>query len=171
MTDAAAASSTTTSSMTTASMVAWRQASYGGPEVVKRERMPVPQPGAGEVLLRVRATALHAGDVHIMRGEPVLVRAFFGLRRPRIATRGMDVAGTVVTVGMGVTGLTVGDEVVGELPGGGLAEYVIAPAARVVTRPESIDAVTRPRSPSPRARPGRRSIWRAIGWGRRDASS
>lgn len=137
MTDAAAVSSTTTSSM-----AAWRQASYGGPEVVKRERMPVPRPGAGEVLLRVRATALHAGDVHVMRGEPVLVRAFFGLRRPRIATRGMDVAGTVVGLGPGVAGLAVGDEVVGELPGGGLAEYVIAPAARVVTRPESIDAVT-----------------------------
>ncbi|WP_100812784.1 MULTISPECIES: NAD(P)-dependent alcohol dehydrogenase [unclassified Microbacterium] len=131
-----------TDAVDTSSMAAWWQSAYGGPEVVKRERTPVPEPGAGEVLLRVRATALHAGDVHVMRGEPVLVRAFFGLRRPRIATRGMDVAGTVVGLGPGVAGLAVGDEVVGEIPGGGLAEYVIAPAARVVARPESIDAVT-----------------------------
>jgi NADPH:quinone reductase-like Zn-dependent oxidoreductase len=121
-------------------MTAWRQSAYGGPEVVRAARVPVPEPGAGEVLLAVRATALHAGDVHVMRGEPLLVRAFFGLGGPRIATRGMDVAGTVVAIGPGVDLLSVGDEVVGELPGGGLAEYAIAPAARLVPRPDSVDA-------------------------------
>lgn len=124
------------------SMTAWRQSRYGGPEVARPDSVAVPQPGRGEVLLRVRATALHAGDVHIMHGDPLLVRVFFGLTRPRIATRGMDVAGTVVAVGPGTDTLTVGDEVVGELPGGGLAEYVIARAERVVARPESVDAVT-----------------------------
>ena len=122
-------------------MTAWRQPAYGGPETVQSARVPVPEPGAGEVLVRVRATALHAGDVHIMRGEPLLVRAFFGLRGPKIATRGMDVAGTVAAIGPGVDAPAVGDEVVGELPGGGLAEYAIAPAARVVARPAAIDTV------------------------------
>ena len=130
MTDAAA----------TSSMSAWRQSAYGGAAVVSSARVAVPAPGAGEVLLRVRATGLHAGDVHIMRGEPLLLRAFFGLRRPRVATRGMDVAGTVVALGPGVEGVATGDEVVGELPGGGLAEYVIAPVARVVPLPQSADA-------------------------------
>ncbi|MDO8384583.1 MAG: NAD(P)-dependent alcohol dehydrogenase [Microbacterium sp.] len=122
-------------------MTAWRQTAYGGPETVQSARIPVPRPGAGEVLVRVRATALHAGDVHIMRGEPLLVRAFFGLRGPKVVTRGMDVAGTVVAVGPGVGALAVDDEVVGELPGGGLAEYAMAPVARVVARPATIDAV------------------------------
>ncbi|WP_458042668.1 MULTISPECIES: NAD(P)-dependent alcohol dehydrogenase [Bacteria] len=126
-------------------MTAWRQAAYGGPDTVQSARVEVPEPRAGEVLVRVRATALHAGDVHIMRGEPLLVRVFFGLRGPRVATRGMDVAGTVVAVGPGTgtvgAALALGDEVVGELPGGGLAEYAIAPAASVVPRPESVDAV------------------------------
>lgn len=124
-------------------MTAWRQPAYGGPETVQSVRVPVPEPGAGEVLVRVRATALHAGDVHIMRGEPLLVRVFFGLRGPKVATRGMDVAGTVAAIGpgAGVDAPAVGDEVVGELPGGGLAEYAIAPVARVVARPAAIDAV------------------------------
>ena len=122
-------------------MSAWRQSTYGGPGVVAFERVAVPEPGQGEVLLRVRATALHAGDVHIMRGDPLLVRAFFGPTRPRIATRGMDVAGTVVAVGPGVDTPAVGDEVVGELPGGGLADYVVARSPRVVARPHAVDAV------------------------------
>lgn len=124
-----------------ATMTAWCQAAYGGPEIVQSARVPVPEPGAGEVLVRVHATALHAGDAHIMRGEPLLVRLFFGLRGPRVATRGMDVAGTVVAVGPGVVEVGAGDEVVGELPGGGLAEYAIAPAARVVARAAAIDEV------------------------------
>ncbi len=126
----------------TTSMSAWRQSTYGGPEVVTLDRVAVPEPRAGEVLPRVRAAALHAGDVHIMHGDPLLVRLFFGLTRPRIATRGMDVAGTVVAAGPGTDTLAVGDEVVGELPGGGLAEYVVARTERVVARPESVDAVT-----------------------------
>jgi NADPH:quinone reductase-like Zn-dependent oxidoreductase len=123
-----------------ATMTAWVQRRYGDASAVHRAQVPVPTPGRGEVLLRVRATALHAGDVHIMHGEPLLVRAFFGLRRPRRATRGMDVAGLVVAVGADARGLAPGDEVVGELPGGGLAEYAIAPSARVVRRPEAVDA-------------------------------
>lgn len=128
MTDAAA----------TATMNAWRQSRYGGPEVVGLERVPVPVPGKGEVLLEVRAVAVNSGDIKIMRGEPLLVRPVFGLRRPRIATRGMDVAGTVVGLGPEVTTLAVGDEVMGELPGGTLADFVVGPASRLVRRPEAL---------------------------------
>lgn len=126
----------------TETMDAWRQHRYGDPGVVTREEVARPEPGAGEVLLRVRATGLNAGDVRIMRGDPLLVRLAFGLRRPRIATRGMDVAGTVVAIGAGVDAFAVGDEVVGELPGGGLAPYVAAPADRLVRRPAAVDAVS-----------------------------
>ncbi|KAA9132231.1 NAD(P)-dependent alcohol dehydrogenase [Microbacterium caowuchunii] len=121
-------------------MTAWAQSRYGGPEEVRAETVELPTPGAGQVLLRVRAVGLNAGDVRVMRGDPRLIRLFFGLRRPRIAVRGMDVAGTVVAVGPGVTGLALGDEVVGELPGGGLAPFALAPSGRLVPRPIAVDA-------------------------------
>ena len=125
-----------------ATMTAWRQEEYGGPDAVTEARAEVPRPGRGEVLLRVRATGLNSGDIHVMRGDPWAVRLVFGLRRPRIAVRGMDVAGTVVAVGDDVTGLGIGDEVVGELPGGGLAEYATGAAAKLAVRPDGVDPVT-----------------------------
>ncbi len=127
-----------TDAATPATMNAWRQTRYGGPEVVETTRVAIPVPGTGEVLVRVRAASVNAGDVKLMRGEPLLVRPVFGLRRPRVATRGMDVAGTVVGVGPDVTALAVGDEVLGELPGGALAEYVAGPVARLVRRPDGL---------------------------------
>jgi NADPH:quinone reductase-like Zn-dependent oxidoreductase len=119
-------------------MTAWAQDRYGGPERLASCEVEVPLPGAGEVLLRVRATGLNAGDIRVLRGDPLLVRAFFGLRHPRNPVRGMDVAGTVVAVGPGVDEFRVGDEVVGELPGGGLASFAIAPVSRLVRRPAAV---------------------------------
>lgn len=124
-------------------MTAWRQDRYGGPDVVTSQTVDVPLPGRGEVLVRLRATGLNAGDRHLMRGDPLLVRPVFGMRRPRTATRGMDVAGTIVAVGEGVTAHAAGDEVMGELPGGGgLAEYALSPADRLVARPAMLDPVS-----------------------------
>lgn len=123
------------------SMRAWLQRRYGGPEVVEPARVPVPAPGATDLLVRVRACGIHAGDVRLMRGDPSLVRLAFGIRRPRTVTRGMDVAGIVIAVGSGVTSFRPGDEVVAEVGvGGGLAEYAIMPAARAVSRPAEVSA-------------------------------
>jgi len=122
-------------------MPAWRQQRYGEADTVTLESAPVPTPARGQVLLRLRATGLNNGDTRVMRGEPLLVRLAFGVRRPRQPVRGMDAAATVVAVGEGVTGVAVGDEVVGELPGGGLARYALAPAERLVRRPDSLDPV------------------------------
>ena len=124
-----------------AAMTAWRQDRYGGPDAVTLARVPVPTAGPGEVLVKVRAASINAGDVKVMRGEPWLVRPMFGLRRPREATRGMDVTGTVVALGADVTGLAVGDEVMGEFPGGTLAEFVAGPAARLSRRPDALAPV------------------------------
>lgn len=124
------------------SMPAWRQTRYGGPEVVTLAEAHVPVPGKGHVLVRMHATGLNNGDIRLLRGEPLLVRLFYGLRRPRQPVRGMDAAGIVVAVGEGVDALRVGDEVVGELPaGGGLAPFAIAPASRLVARPSRLDPV------------------------------
>lgn len=126
----------------TDSMPAWRQHRYGEPDDVVLETTDVPAPGRGEVLLRLRATGLNNGDIRVMRGEPRLLRLAFGMRRPRQAVRGMDAAATVVALGEGVSGLAVGDEVIGELPaGGGLARYAVCPVSRLVPRPAALDAV------------------------------
>ncbi|MFB7883451.1 NAD(P)-dependent alcohol dehydrogenase [Microbacterium sp. NPDC056057] len=128
-------------SLRTDSMPAWTQHRYGDADTVALENIDVPAPRRGEVLLRLRATGLNNGDIRVMRGEPLLVRLAFGLRRPRQAVRGMDAAATVVGIGDGVTELAVGDEVVGELPaGGGLAMYAVCPASRLVARPAQLDA-------------------------------
>lgn len=128
-------------STTTQTMPAWRQRRYGDADALVLEDTEVPAPSRGQVLVRLRATGLNNGDVRVMRGEPLLVRLAFGLRRPRQPVRGMDAAATVVAVGDGVAGVAVGDEVVGELPGGGLARFALAPAARLVPRPDGLDPV------------------------------
>lgn len=121
------------------SMAAWRRETYGPASGVPLEHIPVPSPHHGEVLLRVRATALNAGDVRLLLGDPLLVRPVFGLTRPKHPVRGMEVAGTVVAVGPDVVSAEVGEEVVGELVGGGgLAEYVRVPASRLVPVPPDI---------------------------------
>jgi hypothetical protein len=73
-------------------MTVWRQRTYGSAAVVRPETVPLPIPGRGEVLVHVDAASLNAGDIHLMRGEPLLVRTFAGFGRPRVAGRGMDFA-------------------------------------------------------------------------------
>ena len=124
-------------------MITWSQDRYGTPDDVHRVDRTVPHPDAGEVLIRMAAVGLNSADVRIMRGEPLLVRLAFGLRRPKTPVQGRDVAGTVVEVGEGVAAFAAGDRVVGELPtAGGLAEYVIAPADRLVAVPDAVDDLT-----------------------------
>lgn len=116
--------------ISTRTMTAWRQHRYGGPEAVTAETVPVPEPGRGEVLVRMEAASINSGDIHLMRGEPRMVRLFFGLRRPRVAGRGMDLAGTVVAIGADAGGLSIGDRVAGSHTDT-LAEYVAVPVKRL----------------------------------------
>lgn len=126
----------------TGTMPAWRQTRYGEVDAVALAPVDTPAPGPREVLIRLAATGLNNGDIRVMRGEPRVVRLAFGLARPRQAVRGMDAAGTVVAIGSDVSGLAVGDDVVGELPGGGgLALFAVAPAARLVRRPPELEPV------------------------------
>src|SRR6186713_2524025 len=111
-----------------ARMTAIVQESYGGPEVLSVREVTRPEPGDGQVLVRVQAAALNAADWHIMRGLPLFARLTTGLRRLRGPVRGSDVAGVVEAVGSGVARWRPGDQVYGELGlgGGGFAEYAVA---------------------------------------------
>jgi NADPH:quinone reductase-like Zn-dependent oxidoreductase len=112
---------------------------YGSPDVLTQEELPTPEPGAGKVLVRVRAASIFAGDWHVMRGSPFFVRFATGLRRPRNPILGMDLAGVVDRVGADVTDLHEGDEVFGFAPGS-LAEYVCTRAEYLVQRPATLTA-------------------------------
>lgn len=102
---------------------------YGGPEQIQLEDVPVPMPGEDEILVRVAAVSLNASDVEFLRASPIYVRAW-GLWRPKLRTLGSDVAGRVEAVGPKVTQFEPGDLVFGDLleRWGGLAQYVAAPA-------------------------------------------
>ncbi|GAA1227625.1 NADPH:quinone reductase-like Zn-dependent oxidoreductase [Microbacterium phyllosphaerae] len=124
-------------------MPAWVRETYGPADGFRLEHVPMPVPRRGEVVLRVEATALSAGDVRLMLGDPLLVRPVFGLTRPKYPVRGMEVAGTVVAVGENAIGAELGERVVGELVGGGgLASHVVIPAARLVPIPPDVSSVT-----------------------------
>ncbi|MEU4318454.1 NAD(P)-dependent alcohol dehydrogenase [Nocardia fluminea] len=110
----------------TASMTAWVAPRYGGGEVLRAETVPRPTPGDREVVVRVRAASLCSGDLHLLTGTPYLLRLGFGLRRPKRPMIGQNSAGEVVAVGGSVARFRVGDEVFGEVPSGGFAEYVCA---------------------------------------------
>lgn len=107
-------------------------ARYGPPEVVEFREVPAPSPGAGELRIRVFATAVTAGDWRIRSG--VLPRGFgvlrgpaLGFGGPRKGVLGTDAAGLVDAVGPGVTRFVVGDPVLA-FPGiamGGHAEFLV----------------------------------------------
>jgi len=76
------------------------QNNYGSAEVLQLREIDQPTAGDGEVLVRVHAAGISRGDVHLMTGEPYLLRLLgFGVRRPKNPVPGQDVAGTVVAIG------------------------------------------------------------------------
>lgn len=117
------------------------QRRYGGPEVLSLADVATPVPGDDEVLIRVRAVAVSAGDDLIMRGEPRAVRLAFGLRRPKQPVIGRDVAGEVEAMGANVTRFRVGDAVYAESDQGGFAEFVAVSERFVAGRPATVDAI------------------------------
>jgi NADPH:quinone reductase-like Zn-dependent oxidoreductase len=111
---------------------------YGPPDVLEIREVAVPRAGDGEVLLRVRAAGLDRGAWHIMAGLPRLIRlAGFGVRRPKAAGLGSEVAGIVEAVGPGVTGLEPGAEVYGTCRAS-FAEYAVARGDRLARMPANL---------------------------------
>jgi NADPH:quinone reductase-like Zn-dependent oxidoreductase len=125
---------------------------YGGPEVVRVDDIPKPEPRDGEILVRVHAASVNRADLDQVEPRPGILRLFLGLRRPRQHRLGTDVAGTVETVGPNVTRFVPGDRVFADLFAfgqGSFAEYVSAPEKAFLRIPDGVsfeDAATLPHS-------------------------
>jgi NADPH:quinone reductase-like Zn-dependent oxidoreductase len=123
---------------------------YGPPDVLVLEEVPLPTLRDGDVLVRVHAASANAGDWHLLRGTPLPFRLVAGLRRPKFKIIGTDVAGHVEEVGRNVTQFRPGDEVFGELSRcgfGAYAEFAAAPETALALKPANLsfeEAATMP---------------------------
>jgi NADPH:quinone reductase-like Zn-dependent oxidoreductase len=99
--------------------------------------MEKPVPTGSEVSIRVRAASVNPLDSHLMQGKPYIGRLAFGLRKPKDARVGRDVAGHVEAVGLNVTQFKPGDEVFGACRGA-FAEYACASESRLAMKPENV---------------------------------
>ncbi len=109
-------------------------AEAGGPEVLRVREFPVPEPGDGEVLIKVGGAGVNRPDV-MQR---------LGLYPPPPGAPdipGLEVAGTVVTLGPNTSSVQEGDAVCALVIGGGYAEYCVAPASLCLPIPEGLSAV------------------------------
>ncbi len=117
-------------------MKAVRYDAYGDPQVMRYEDAAQPHAAPGQVLIQVAATSFNAVDASIRAGY---LQQQFPVRFPH--TPGIDVAGTVADLGEGVTGLNLGDAVIGFLPmneDGAAAEFVVAPADVLTAAPRHV---------------------------------
>ncbi|MFF2387498.1 NADP-dependent oxidoreductase [Agromyces sp. NPDC058104] len=110
-----------------------RFAEYGGPEVLRVDEVPVPEPGPGEVLVEVFAAGLNPADSAARRGEhpdrwPVELPA----------GQGSDLAGVVIAAGPGVARFARGDEVMGFVARGAQASHVVVPERQLLPKPPGL---------------------------------
>jgi NADPH:quinone reductase-like Zn-dependent oxidoreductase len=109
---------------------------YGPPAVVRLADVPKPVPGAGELLIKIRATTVNRTDCGVRAADPVIARLFTGLTRPRHTILGSEFAGDVEAVGGNVGSFAVGDAVFGlsSEKMGAHAEYLCLPESGPVAR-------------------------------------
>src|SRR6516164_9112037 len=108
---------------------------YGGPEVLKFEEYPDPVPDPGEVLVRVAAASVNPIDYKRRAG---LTKDFYPMKFPGLI--GVDIAGTVVNIGPGVAGFSVGDQVFA-MADNTYAELCVVKAAALAKVPKGLDLV------------------------------
>ncbi|MGA2350655.1 MAG: quinone oxidoreductase [Terracidiphilus sp.] len=101
----------------------------GGPEVLQLVELPIPQPGPGQVLIRVEAVGINFIEVYFRKG---VYKASLPL------TPGSEAAGTVEELGPGVKGFAAGDAVASASVLGSYAEYALVPAAQLVKVPAKL---------------------------------
>jgi NADPH:quinone reductase-like Zn-dependent oxidoreductase len=130
--------------MSADTMRAVRVHEFGGPDALRLDEVPVPEPGPGEVLVRVHAVALNPPDWYMREGMPgVPPELLPPIVLPLVL--GTDVSGVVAAVADDVAGFAVGDEVFGMLrfpaspQGSAYADYVAAPAGDLAHKPAGVD--------------------------------
>lgn len=106
----------------------------GGPEVLQARRVPVPQPGPGQVLVKVHAAGVNRPDVLQRRG-------LYPMPPGVTPVPGLEVAGEVAALGGGVSGFALGEAVCGLTDGGGYAEFCLVPATQLLPKPAALDFV------------------------------
>src|SRR6185437_3682378 len=114
---------------------AWQISRYGEPEdVLEFAEVPRPEPGPGQLMVRLLAAAANFPDILLCRGT-------YQVRPPLPFTPGLELCGEVVAAGPDVAGFEPGDRVVGgaEFPSGGFGEYVLMDASRALPAPEGLD--------------------------------
>ena len=114
-----------------------RLQAYGGPQSLTVDRVSAPEPGMGQVLVRVKAAGVNGLDWKIREGH---VRDIFKLALP--ATLGIEMAGVVLRIGPGVEGLKLGDRVMAALGGvGAYTDHLVVNAEKLVLTPEALSDV------------------------------
>jgi NADPH:quinone reductase-like Zn-dependent oxidoreductase len=119
------------------SMMSWRVHEFGPPDVMRFEQVPRPNPGPGEILIKVEAAGVGPWDGWIRAGKSALPQ-------PLPLTLGSDLSGEIVAMGTGVSELRVGDQVYGVTNPrfiGAYAEYALASAGMVSNKPTSLTHV------------------------------
>jgi NADPH:quinone reductase-like Zn-dependent oxidoreductase len=114
---------------------------YGPPDVLSVREVPTPEPGPGEILVRVRAATVNRTDCGVLWGAPYIFRFFVGWPRPRFAATGTDFAGEVVALGEGTSRFALGDRLMGfnDEGLGTHAEYVCLSERRAIAKiPEGV---------------------------------
>ena len=128
------------------SMKALCRSRYGMPDVLEIRSLSTPTPKGDEVLVKVMATTVNRTDGGILRGMPLLIRAYSGFPQPRNAVPGTDFVGDIVAVGKSHTLFKVGDRVMGLNDNGRVmsqAEFIVtSPAISMMKIPEGIDYFT-----------------------------
>jgi NADPH:quinone reductase-like Zn-dependent oxidoreductase len=110
---------------------------YGSADVLEFRDIEQPTVGENDVLVRVHAAGCGPDVWHLMTGMPYMARPMIGLRRPKLAVRGWDVAGTVEAVGANVTAFQPGDEVMGTAEGA-FAELAVTQPENLVPKPSNL---------------------------------
>jgi NADPH:quinone reductase-like Zn-dependent oxidoreductase len=114
------------------------QTGYGSADVMELREIEKPTPGDGEVLVRVLAASLAAGEYFGMRGKPFPIRMFIGFPKPKKDfVVGLDCAGVVESVGKDVTRFQPGDEAYGECRGS-CAAYAVAREGKLAHKPRNL---------------------------------
>ncbi len=114
------------------------QRAYGTADVLELRDIAEPTPGPRDVLVAVHAASVNHGDWFATCGRPYIIRAAMGLRRPRVAVRGRDLAGRVEAVGAAVTRFRPGDDVYAETTTGSFAELACVPERLLARMPADL---------------------------------